>query len=339
MFRRILSCMAAAMLTIGINAQEPVYGLNNGKQVRLTRQVERKALIEEYTSMGCMNCPRGFIGLEKAKEVYGDKVILVAVHNNDRLKCAKYINQINEVSRLGLPRANVDRYIKGVDPYYGSSYDANFGLGKDIDAALDVPAVAEIIAGGSVEGDVLTMKADVKFLFSGDANYALSFVVTEDGMTHEKWTQRNGLVGTASYDPLFDKWVNGTDPMHGIVFDHVAITAVDIDEGIAGSIPATVVEEENISYETTYDLSSSTKIMNRDNLSVIAILIDKTTGQIANSDIIKMSDILAIDGVEADDEVKEVARYTIDGRMISAPEKGINIIKMSDGTAKKVSVK
>ena len=331
--------MAVAMLTIGINAQKPVYGMNNGKQVLLTRQVERKVFLEEYTSMGCINCPRGIIGVEKAKQVYGDKVIPVAVHQNDRLKCAQYINQIVEASRYGFPRATIDRYFKFVDPYFGST-NKNFGLGDDIEVALTIPAVAEVIAGGSVDGDILTMKADVKFLFSGDANYGIGFVLTEDGMTHEKWTQRNGLIGSKSYDPLFDKWVNGTDPMYGIVFDHVAITAVDIDNGIDGSIPTIVTEEDNISYETTYDLSSSKKIMNRENLSVVAVLIDRTTGQIANADIIKMSDILAIEGVETDNEdVKEVARYTIGGQKITTPVKGINIVKMSDGTSKKVIIK
>ena len=35
----------------------------------------------------------------------------------------------------------------------------------------------------------------------------------------------------------------------------------------------------------------------------------------------------------------EVKRYTINGRQISQPQKGINIIKMSDGTSKKIYVK
>jgi hypothetical protein len=34
-----------------------------------------------------------------------------------------------------------------------------------------------------------------------------------------------------------------------------------------------------------------------------------------------------------------IARYTVDGRAISAPTKGVNIIRMSDGTARKVMVK
>ena len=39
-----------------------------------------------------------------------------------------------------------------------------------------------------------------------------------------------------------------------------------------------------------------------------------------------------------DDEKREVARYTIDGRRINGPVKGINIVKYADGTTKKVVV-
>ena len=38
-------------------------------------------------------------------------------------------------------------------------------------------------------------------------------------------------------------------------------------------------------------------------------------------------------------EVYEVARYTLDGKRIQAPQKGINIIRMSDGSTRKVVVK
>ena len=47
-----------------------------------------------------------------------------------------------------------------------------------------------------------------------------------------------------------------------------------------------------------------------------------------------------IEYVEIDDvEVVEVARYDINGRLLSKPAHGINIIKMSDGTTRKEWVK
>lgn len=48
----------------------------------------------------------------------------------------------------------------------------------------------------------------------------------------------------------------------------------------------------------------------------------------------------SIDGIgTTEGDVQEVARYTIDGVRLSAPAKGINIIRYSDGTTKKVIVK
>ena len=37
-------------------------------------------------------------------------------------------------------------------------------------------------------------------------------------------------------------------------------------------------------------------------------------------------------------ELYEVARYTVDGKKIAAPQKGINIVRMSDGSTRKVVV-
>lgn len=45
-----------------------------------------------------------------------------------------------------------------------------------------------------------------------------------------------------------------------------------------------------------------------------------------------------IDGVEAAGSNEEVARYTLDGRKLSAPQKGVNIVKYADGSTKKVVV-
>ena len=46
-----------------------------------------------------------------------------------------------------------------------------------------------------------------------------------------------------------------------------------------------------------------------------------------------------IEDVKGTEEVTEVARYDLQGRMIGKPQKGINIIRYSDGTSKKVMIK
>ena len=46
-----------------------------------------------------------------------------------------------------------------------------------------------------------------------------------------------------------------------------------------------------------------------------------------------------ITGTQTSADVREIARYTIDGKRINQPQRGINIVKYSDGTVKKVVVK
>lgn len=46
-----------------------------------------------------------------------------------------------------------------------------------------------------------------------------------------------------------------------------------------------------------------------------------------------------IDSVTAHDAAKEVSRYGINGQLLNRPTKGVNIVKYSDGTTKRVMVK
>lgn len=53
---------------------------------------------------------------------------------------------------------------------------------------------------------------------------------------------------------------------------------------------------------------------------------------------INVSDATAISSTAAATSLHEVARYTVDGRRINQPQKGLNIVKFSDGSVKKVVV-
>ena len=45
-----------------------------------------------------------------------------------------------------------------------------------------------------------------------------------------------------------------------------------------------------------------------------------------------------IDKTTISTDVEEVARYSVNGQRLSAPTKGLNIVKYSDGSLKKVAV-
>ena len=50
-------------------------------------------------------------------------------------------------------------------------------------------------------------------------------------------------------------------------------------------------------------------------------------------------DATSINNVSTSAETKEVSRYSMDGQLLSAPTKGVNIVKYNDGSVKKVTVK
>ena len=53
---------------------------------------------------------------------------------------------------------------------------------------------------------------------------------------------------------------------------------------------------------------------------------------------IKEYDVSGVDKVDNHSEAKEVSRYSLDGQLLSAPVKGLNIVRYSDGSIKKVVV-
>ena len=50
-------------------------------------------------------------------------------------------------------------------------------------------------------------------------------------------------------------------------------------------------------------------------------------------------DVTGIDKVTTSTDVKEVSRFSADGQRLAVPVKGLNIVKYSDGSARKVVVK
>ncbi|MBQ2839591.1 MAG: hypothetical protein IJE73_08190 [Muribaculaceae bacterium] len=71
----------------------------------------------------------------------------------------------------------------------------------------------------------------------------------------------------------------------------------------------------------------------------ITITATANDGSGASASCVVTVGVGGIEGVETDDNAVEVTRYDIHGRLLSEPARGINIIKMSDGTTRKEIVK
>ena len=55
-------------------------------------------------------------------------------------------------------------------------------------------------------------------------------------------------------------------------------------------------------------------------------------------DNIEEYDVTGIDNVTTSSDVKEISRYSVNGQRLKVPTKGLNIVKYSDGSVKKVVV-
>lgn len=313
-----------------------------GRIYAVSEMVERIPLMEEFTGMWCGACPRGIVGMQKLRQDYGDKISIVSVHSQDVLSCEKdYSEILNTVPAF--PGAHVDRFFLGVDPYLG--YGMPYGIKSVIEISKEKLPAAEIKAEASINGDILTAQSQTNFLFSGNASdFGIAYVLTEDGLHNDEWIQANDYNGVfgeemAAEEPLFEFWMNNGQSVADVVYDDVAIAAKGITGGVEGSVPAEVTEGTENIHSVEFDLSKYSVIQNKDNLKVVVMLIDKINGTVVNSNFVSLNSDTGIEGVEDDSDVRISERYSVDGRRISVPEKGINIVKYTDGTVKKIIVK
>lgn len=333
----------------------------------LSKMFDRKVVEEEATATGCAPCARGYAGMKALHDKYPDSWIGIAAHitginYNDPMYCSAYNAVTNKAS--GVPAAWLNR-INAVDPYFGSGGDM-LGIYDDMDAELAKPAVAGITASAKWDADMnkISVTTNVEFGFNSDkADYGIAYVLLANGLKApenskypSRWYQNDAYYGyDAGGEKYIEEWCNKQNVkktnygylVTDMVYDHIAIAAKGISTGVNGSIVAPIVagnvQTHNAEFDLTKGISNSVGddlIQDKSKLEVVAMLIDKSTGEIANADKVEISGgQTGISNVNASSAATEVARYSLDGMQLSAPQKGLNIVKLSDGRTVKVMVK
>lgn len=326
--------------------QNPYAEMNsNGTLTSVKEAPARKIALEENTSTENSLCAYGFVGLEKAKGIFGNQLVIVSVHDGDVMHCEDY-KAFKKNNLKTFPSVNVDRKDFFLHPYFGTEFSQMeiFGLQDNINACAADVAPASIDVKGMVLTDENTLKATsmTKFMYDADkVDYAIAYVVTEDNMTgDDKWIQSNGLSGNKllDYDPLFTPWVEASEYVE-IPFNNVAIAAQGIEYGVEGSIVGPVKLNETQEYTAVFNLNDYPIIQNVENLKINAFLINTVNGKIVNAASAPVTITTDIRNINSADSMKPVAIYTTDGRQIDAPVKGINIFKYSNGSTRKVTIR
>ncbi len=295
---------------------------------------------------------------------------------DDPMTCDDYSLYLsNFVS--GYPSALIDR-TASADPYVGLGIGSDwyetdakgnltkfkFALDKSVTALAEAyPSEGAISLTATLDGKTITANTTTTFTVDREtAPYSLVFVLTEDGMTgtdngKNLWSQLNYYsqafinayyqkygqdVSTYYIDSDMDEYKNGSY-QYTETYNNVVVGAwggqYSPIYGIAAFDGEDIIAGEAKTYSTTLDLSSNTLIQNFNHLSLAVLLLNDNNNQIVNAAQVKLVDPAGINGAVKDSKATEVARYSIDGRKLNAPVKGLNIVKMADGSSKTVLVK
>ena len=233
---------------------------------------------EEGTGTWCGNCPRGAVYMDSMAMKYPDTWIGVAVHNGDPMTNTEYDENIAPLITYSYPGVVVNRGDVRIDP---------LDLEEYYNRAMEYIALADITIENKVfdeETKELTFTLTSNFV-STVSDFRFSAILIEDDVTGTGawWAQANYYSG-GDLGPM-GGYENLPDPVpaEDMVYDHVGRAIIGGFAGVEGSLPQTVNYGETHSYNFSTIIDDESWDLN--NMEVIGLLINNTTGEIINSTI------------------------------------------------------
>lgn len=309
-------------------------------------KTHQKQLVEHFTSQYCTYCPLGYDILNQLTTDRSD-IAWVSIHGTGNFKDVYTVDNsvyIQAYSITGYPSANFNRYrIPGASSLAGTlSYKSAYTqaaakmYSSYIDESCeDMPAFADVDI--TTAYDATTSKLSIKV--SGETVSDFNTVYGDDAVLTVYLTE----------DSLYARQLNMGTWVSSYLHNNVLRKIVSAPLGDAITV-------SNSKYENNYEvtLDAAWKPANMHVVAFISRPIKysvSSTGSISfttpitdagvtNCNSVKIS---GADGIQnaitdaADNTI--VARYTLDGRQISAPQKGINIVKTASGKTMKVMVR
>lgn len=324
-----------------VNGEENACVKNSatGTLYTVEREFVKRSVAEQFTGTGCGNCPSGHVAMHNMHNLYGDQFIGIALHQfnaSDPMYNASY-----DLGFTGAPQCMVNRSSGVLAPYEQ--------MPEVLKASLDEIALTDVTVTGTFaeEDTKVNATASVESLVAGD--YNIAFMLTADGLTGKttSWKQQNYFCkGGGRYnsqasmpDDLKFLWNKGS--AYYETYNDVLIASSYVSSNNKATLP-TLVANGTVSSEYTMKMPTKValkKALKLDQIYVVALLLDKKTGAIVNAGRARVTGSTGIEDVTTGTETTVVARYNVNGVQIAAPVKGINIVKMSDGTTRKVLVK
>lgn len=300
----------------------------------------QKILLEQFTSQSCTFCPMGGKFIKKLSEQRGD-IAWAAIHGNmssrDKFNNKQCDSIMSYMGLSGFPSASYNRFfipelLDARDApdaiVYGCGYKEQYHtqaaqqVSGYISAHAEAPSFVPVNITRSFNNETRELTVSVagqgvEGAASSLAGYGLFVYITEDGL---KAYQKSG----------------GANYVH----DHTFRAAL-------GTVLGNDIKWNGDNYENSYTYKVPADYVTS-NMHIIAFIAPKVSYRtpnhlnmdVNNCEITDLEDPTGIEETTADGKNAEVvARYNAAGQQISAPETGVNILKLSNGKTIKVVVK
>ncbi len=299
----------------------------------------KRILMEDYTGLWCQYCPRGLVVMESLERLYPDQFVGVSIHCGDALDTQAYGSSMESKWASNKPSVWGNRKNK-VNTIDGLS---------DWNELTSTPAVMNVNVKATwdeTENNINVTTEVIPCMEVADGTeYALAYVLTADSLYNDEWRQVNNYSEWQSYTnapPELDKFKEPVDPVVGLCYNHIALASQGIENGISGSLDGEFVTDEPKYHTTTfYNIDQYRLIQRREMLAITAMVINTATGHVENVATCRVGD----GSTNMMKDLSKVANktltgvYSLDGRKLAKPTKGVNILHYSDGTVSKVMCK
>ncbi len=314
----------AKLRIVSVDGKADEYAFNDEAkaEVRVIGEVvERKVLIEEFTSQGCVNCPTGKEILDKAVKGL-DRVVMVAHHTGfspDIFTVAgsTLLHCFYNSSTTFAPAVMFDRQPAPGNPGPVSQIDDY--MRPRILARLDSPAEVALDLKRNYDASTrrLTVQVAVRQVegMAVGANPSVSVYLLESGMV-------------AFQSPNFNDYV------------HEHANRMFMTEVLGDPVELSSDDTTLATYSAKID-----EAWNVDNMEVVAFVSnrdgdDPNNCGVYNAEKLPLvgSDKIDDSGVEGTvgEEAEIAAIYTLSGVRLDEPAEGVNIVRYTDGSVRKI---
>lgn len=294
-------------------------------------------LVEQQTATWCQYCPYGAAALEQLCSQRSD-VAWVALHSSDAFSVSESSYIMSFLSNGGIPAGSFNRYLlDGASDisiglgYSNAEYAANLFSSFIDESMAGIPTFAQLDIETAYNASTRQLDITVKgkgvekaSTLMGDD--LLTIYLTEEGITSAQKKDSEVLSDYLHHGLLRKVVTESTgDAITWRGNNFETTYSLTLDE----AWDATQMHVVVFTHRPFYDAAHNT------------LKTDKTDAWVGNANQVAVGSSTTSIGsaVKSDVEKSPNAYYSIDGQRLSTPRKGINIIRFSDGTTKKVLVK